>query len=195
MITLIVLAAGKSTRMKGLNKLLAIVQGKPMIRSVVEAALDSKVDETLVVLGWDERRVREVLTGLPCRVVVNSEYERGQSSSLRKGLKEVDPETQAVLILPGDIAHIDPTAIDKVVDSYTVEGGTILVASHKGRFGHPILMDRSLFREISEITEETQGLKSVIKKHESEIRLVETGSDNVLKDVDTPEDLHRLVSR
>jgi len=165
-----------------------------MIRSVVEAALDSKVDETLVVLGWDERKIREALAGLRCRLVVNSEYERGQSSSLKKGLKEIDPETQAVLILPGDIADIDSTAIDKVVDSYTVEGGIILVASHEGRFGHPILMDRSLFREVSEIGEETQGLKSVVKNHESEIRLIETGSDKVLKDVDTPEDLHRITS-
>jgi len=191
MITVIVLAAGKSTRMEGQNKLLAVVHGKPMIRGVVEAALDSKVDETLVVLGWEERKVREVLTDLPCRLIVNKEFERGQSSSLNAGLNEIAPETTAVLVLPGDIAEIDSRSIDKVIDSYISNGGTILVAAHKGKFGHPILIDRRLFSEIAQINEETRGLKSVVRKHENEIRLVETGSDSVLKDVDTPADLSR----
>jgi molybdenum cofactor cytidylyltransferase len=194
MITLIVLAAGKSTRMEGHNKLLAMVQGKPMIRAVVEAALDSKVDEIIVVLGWDENRVRELLADLPCRLIVNREFEKGQSSSLRAGLSEVDPETRAVLVLPGDIAKIDSRSIDKVVNSYILDGGTILVAAHNGRHGHPILIDRELFGDIAHITEETRGLKSVIKNHENEIRLVEVGTDNVLRDVDTPDDLHHLTS-
>ena len=194
MITLIVLAAGKSTRMEGHNKLLAMVQGKPMIRAVVEAALESKVDETLVVLGWDENRVRELLADLPCRLIVNREFQKGQSSSLKAGLSEVDPETRAVLVLPGDIAKIDSRSIDKVVNSYILGGGTILVAAHNGRHGHPILIDRKLFRDIAQITEETRGLKSLIKNHENEIRLIEVGTDNVLRDVDTPEDLHSLTS-
>ena len=194
MITLIVLAAGKSTRMEGHNKLLAEVQGKPMIRRVVEAALGSKVDETIVVLGWEENRVREALADLPCRLIVNREFEKGQSSSLKAGLDEVHPETTAVLVLPGDIAKIDSRSIDKVVNSYILDGGTILVAAHKGRYGHPILIDRTLFKDIVQITEETHGLKSVIKMHENEIRLVEVDTDIVLRDVDTPEDLHRLTS-
>ncbi len=194
MITLIVLAAGKSTRMEGCNKLLAEVQGKPMIRWVVEAALDSKVDEIIVVLGWDESLVRKVLADLPCRLVVNREFEKGQSSSLKKGLGKVDPTSRAVLVLPGDIAQIDSRSIDKVVNSYIKHGGTILVAAHNGRHGHPILIDKGLFNEIAQITEETHGLKSVIKKHENEIRVVEVDTDIVLRDVDTPEDLHRLTS-
>ena len=193
MITLIVLAAGKSTRMQGHNKLLEEIQGKPMIRRVVEAALDSKVDETIVVLGWDESRLREVLADLSCRLIVNREFDRGQSSSLKAGLDEVDPETKAVLVLPGDIAKIDFLSIDRVVNSYAADGGTILVAAHNGRHGHPILIDRKLFKEIAQITEETHGLKSLVKKYKNEIRLVEVDSDVVLRDVDTLEDL-RLAS-
>ncbi len=192
MITLIVLAAGKSIRMKGPNKLLAVVRGKPIIRGVVEAAVNSKVDETIVVLGWDKNRVEEVLAGIPCRLIVNTEFEKGQSSSLKAGLNEVGPETRAVLVLPGDIAKIDSRSIDKVVNSYILNGGTILIAAHNGRHGHPILIDRSLFRDIAQITEEGHGLKSVIKNHEDEIRLIEVGTDTVLMDVDTPEDLHSL---
>jgi molybdenum cofactor cytidylyltransferase len=194
MIALIVLAAGKSTRMEGHNKLLAEIQGKPMIRRVVEAAIRSKVDEIIVVLGWDEARVREVLAGLRCRLVVNKDFEKGQSSSLKTGLNEVNLDTSAVLVLPGDIAEIDYGSIDKVVNSYILNDGTILVAAHNGRHGHPILIDRKLFKDVAQISEETSGLKSVIKNHENEIRLVEVGTDNILRDVDTPEDLRRLAS-
>jgi len=194
MLSLIVLAAGKSTRMEGRNKLLAMVHGKPMIRLVVETALNSKVDEVIVVLGWEENKVREVLAGLPCRLVANREFEKGQSSSLRAGLKEVGRGTRAVLILPGDMARIDTPSIDKVVDSYKLNNGTIIIAAHNGKYGHPILLDRKLFGDIAQITEDTYGLKSVIKKHENDIRLVEVGTGNVLRDVDTPEDLQHLTS-
>ena len=64
-----------------------------------------------------------------------------------------------------------------------------MIAAHDGKRGHPILLDRRLFPEIERITEESYGLKAVVKKHEPEIRLVETGNGNVLKDIDTPYDL------
>jgi len=61
-----------------------------MIRCVVEVALKSKADEVIVVLGWEANLIREVLADLSCHLVVNHEYEHGQSSSLKIGLREVD---------------------------------------------------------------------------------------------------------
>jgi molybdenum cofactor cytidylyltransferase len=194
MISLIILAAGKSTRMLGQNKLLAIVHGEPMIRHVVQAALTSKVDEVIVVLGWEANLVKNALSGLPCRLIVNDDYEKGQSSSLKRGLREVGPQTRAILVLPGDIARIDSRSIDKVIETYNLKGGMVIVAAHQGRHGHPILFDRKLFPEIERITEESYGLKSVVRNHEFEVSLVETGTENVLRDVDTPQDL-REISR
>jgi molybdenum cofactor cytidylyltransferase len=178
--------------MGGKNKLLTKIDGKSMIRRVVENALSSKVDEVIVVLGWEAEQVRKELQDLPCRFAVNKEYERGQSSSVKAGLKEVGAATQALLILPGDIAMIDPRSINTVVDSYDHDKHLIVIASHNGRMGHPILLAKDLFEEIKRIDEETFGLKSVVKKHETEMTLVETGSDNALWDVDRPEDLRRI---
>lgn len=193
MLSIIVLAAGKSTRMLGRNKLLEMVQGKPIIRRVVKAALTSKADETIVVLGWEANLVRKVLVDLPCRLVVNHEYEQGQSSSLRIGFKNIGEKTSAALVLPGDMALIDSHSIDMVIDTYKAECGTVVIAAYRGKQGHPILLDKRLFPEISQITEQTHGLKSVVKKHELEVRLVETGTGNVLKDVDTPDDLEEIM--
>jgi len=178
--------------MQGRNKLLEMIDGKPMIRHVVEAACNSKVNDIIVVLGWEADKIRKAITDLHIRIAVNEEFERGQSSSLITGLKQIREDSQAILVLPGDIARIDSVSINKVVDAYDMNNGLIVVASHNGIHGHPILLDKQLFREIMEITEDTYGLKAVVKRHEAEIHLVETDNDNVLRDVDTQEDLHGL---
>jgi len=178
--------------MRGNNKLLAKIDGTPMIHRVVQAALESKTDEVIVVLGWEEEKLRDALAELPCRIVVNRTYEAGQSSSVKTGLAEIGPSTRAVLVLPGDIARINAGLINMVIERYDLGGCGIVIAAHDGRPGHPILFDRQLFPEIELINEETFGLKAVVKKHGSEVCLVETGSPNVLKDIDTPEDLKRL---
>jgi len=163
-----------------------------MIRKVVENALKSKVDEVIVVLGWEADKLREALLDLPCRLVLNKSYEAGQSSSVKVGLSEVGKATQAILILPADVALIDSRSINLVLDAYNLSGNLIVVASHAGKQGHPILFSNQLFAEIEEINEGTFGLKSVVQRHRSEVRLVEVGSENVLYDFDTPKDLKRL---
>jgi len=178
--------------MRGANKLLANIQGIPMIRRVVQAALASKVDEVIVVVGWEQDKVREALAQLRCRIVINKEYESGQSSSVKAGLVEVTRSTRAALVLPGDVALVDTHSIDMVLERYNIGGCLIVVAAHNGRSGHPILFDKQLFPEINQINEETFGLKAVVKRHQRDVCLVETGSQTVLKDIDTPQDLRTL---
>ena len=189
---MVVLAAGKSTRMRGPNKLLAEIEGVPMIRRVVRTALSSKVDEVVVVLGWEEEKIRTALAELECRITVNRNFEEGQSSSVRTGVSAINPSSEAVMILPGDVARIDVKSINMVAEKYERDRCLIVVAAYEGRSGHPILFDRKLFPEIGQIDEETFGLKAVVKKHADAVCLVETGLRNVLKDVDTVEDLEEL---
>jgi len=195
MLSLIVLAAGMSTRMPGRNKLLVKIDGKPIIRRVVEQALSSKVEEVIVVLGWEAEKIRRTLEDLPCRFVVNKAYRKGQSSSVKTGLKEIASGTEAILVLPGDVAMINPSSIDKVVEAYNDGKNSIVVASHAGKPGHPILLSKKLFAEIEQIDESNYGLKSVVSRHQTEVRMVETGSEEILLDVDTPNDLKRLSNK
>jgi molybdenum cofactor cytidylyltransferase len=192
MLSLIVLAAGKSTRMRGRNKLLVRIHKKAIIRRVVETTLSAYVDEVIVVLGWEANKVRDELRDLPCRFVVNEDYAKGQSGSVKAGLAEIEAGTEAVLILPGDVAMIDTHSINKVIEAYNKRNSPIVVASHAGRHGHPILLSKKLFNEIELINEATFGLKSVVDRHESEVQTVEIGSENVLLDIDTPQDLKHL---
>jgi molybdenum cofactor cytidylyltransferase len=191
MISLVVLAAGMSTRF-GENKMLYPIDDEPMVRRVVNTALSSSVDEVIVVVGFEAEKVKEALKGLRCRIVENPDYAiGGQSSSVKCGVRHINEKADAVIILPGDVAFIDATVINKVVEEYRRRKAKIIVAAHRGKPGHPILFDRSLIPEILTIDEAGYGLKAVVNRHKAEVVYVEANTPNVLLDIDRKADLNR----
>lgn len=194
MISLVILAAGKSTRMKE-NKLLLKINRETLIEHVVKTATESVVDEVVVVLGYEAQKVKERLAGLGCRVVTNENYEKGQSESVKVGLAAVSAGAEAVMFLPADVALIDAQSINKVANEYSRSKSPIVIASHQRQSGHPILIDRALFPEVSGVNEETLGLKAVINRHRTEVKHVEVGTENVLIDIDTQEEVNKYFGR
>ena len=187
-ISLIILAAGKSTRF-GSNKLLFEISGKKLVERVVETSLASKASEVVVVVGFEKEKMLPILEGYQCKIIFNPEFENGQSSSVLAGAKSVKNEAGAIMILPGDMAYVSVEHINKVIDEYNSLPSSIVVASFDNKMGHPILFDRALFNEILNITEKRFGLKEVVDRHRAEIRRVEVGSAEILLDVDVPEDI------
>jgi molybdenum cofactor cytidylyltransferase len=190
MISLVILAAGKSTRMKE-NKLLLKLDGETLIERVVKTAKGSSADEVIVVLGHEAEKVREQLVKLDCKLVVNENYMRGQSESVKVGLAAVLSSAEAVMILPADVALINAESINSVIDEHRKSKSQIVIASHEHQSGHPILLDRALFQEVSQIDESALGLKAVINRHRSEVKYVEVGTQNVLIDIDTREEFDK----
>ena len=190
LICLIVLAAGLSKRF-GKNKLLEKIDDSTIIERVVKNALASKADEVIVVLGHEAQMIKRALKNTNCKFMFNEKYEIGQSSSVKTGVNSVMGYAEALLVLPGDVALITPDAINMVIEEYVKSRSPIVVASHRGRLGHPILLDRSLFGQIMKINEESDGLKSVVNANRGLMKKVETGSDEILIDFDTEADLKR----
>jgi len=193
-ISLIVLAAGKSTRMKE-NKLLLKLNGETLIEHVVKVAKESSADEIVVVLGYEATKVKERLAKIDCKFAVNENYMKGQSESVKVGLSAISGNAEAVMILPADIALVDPESINRVLEEYRRSKSTIVIASYQQQSGHPILLDRTLFPEVSKIDEYTQGLKAVISRHRAEINYVEARTENVLVDIDTKEEFDKHFRR
>lgn len=189
MISLIVLAAGKSTRMKE-NKLLLKLNGETLIRHVVKTATRSNADEVIVVLGYEAEKVKQKLLRLQCKLIMNENYLKGQSESVKVGMSAVSSRAEAVMVLPADVALVDEQSINTLIDEYRRSKSRIVIASHQHQRGHPILLHRTLFPEISEIGEDTLGLKAVINRHKAEVKYVEVGTDNVLIDIDTQEEFN-----
>jgi len=190
MISLVILAAGKSTRMKE-NKLLLNIDGETLIEHVVRTARRSTVDEVVVVLGYEAQKLKEHLSGLDCKLVINENYAKGQSESVKAGLTAISSNADALMFLPADVALIDAQSINGVAEEYRRSKSRIIIASHNRQSGHPILIDRALFHEVAGINEETLGLKAVINRHRPEINYVAVGTENVLIDIDTQEEFNK----
>ncbi len=193
MIAAVILAAGTSSRV-GRPKQLLLFQGRPIIQHVIDAATAAKVDEIIVVLG---HAAEEVLSGFelrpPARVVINPDYEAGQSASLRIGLRSLGHHVKAAVILLGDQPGVSIEAIRAVVDAYERTGERVVRAVYGGEPGHPVLFDRRVWRE-AEAIEGDRGARDLLAQHPEWV--VEVPFEGKPPpDLDTWDDYKRLTEK
>jgi molybdenum cofactor cytidylyltransferase len=191
--SVVVFAAGLSTRF-GRNKLLERLGDSILVAHVVTEATHSRAHQVVVVGGYQFEELKRALDGFPCEVVYNEDYTRGQSFSVRKGMSMLNGSADAVMFEPGDMPLASRTLFDAVIFEYAKTRAPIVSAGYRGRPGHPILFERSLFEELKDVNESTRGLKKVVSAHRTEARIVET-SVGALFDLDTPYDLSLLKER
>jgi molybdenum cofactor cytidylyltransferase len=140
-IVVILLAAGRSQRMGGRNKLLMDADGQPMVRRVAVTLLNSRVREVIAVLGHDHARVAAALAGLPLRIVVNDEYALGQMSSVRAGIAATAEDPVAIVVALADQLALEPPDIDFLIDAFlALPEPKILVPAYRGQRGNPIVL-------------------------------------------------------
>ena len=189
----IVLSAGQSRRMGPQNKLLADIDGLPMIVRTVDALSASKVASITVVLGHEAEQVRAALSGKRVEFVENRDYAAGLSTSLRCGIAAVSQEVECALVCLGDMPQITPLEIDALLDDFApTEGRAICVPTHGGKRGNPVVIGRRFFAEIHDI-EGDVGARHLIGAYPELVHEVEMEGDAILLDIDTPEALARLT--
>jgi molybdenum cofactor cytidylyltransferase len=185
----IVLAAGRSTRMGEANKLIADIGGVPMVRRVVQAALASKTRPVLVVIGHQAAEVSAALAGLDVTLVTNPDYATGLSSSLKAGVRAVPEDCNGAVVILGDMPRVAPKHLDELMAAFAAQkGGAIIVPTHQGRRGNPLLWPTKFFPELLCLDGDA-GAKRLVATHAAELREVDLGTDAIFADVDTPEAL------
>ncbi len=196
-IAAIVLAAGQSRRMGNVNKLLVEVDGKPMVKHVLESLAASRAKPVVVVTGHDYAAVEKVLPKKGVTLTHNPDYASGLSSSLRRGLAALpdDPEgvpVDGVLVCLGDMPRVAPQVIDRLIAAFNpTEGRAICVPTWQGKRGNPVLFARRFFPEMQDIAGDT-GARALIGEHAEVVCEVAMDDDAVLLDIDTPEALEAL---
>jgi molybdenum cofactor cytidylyltransferase len=189
----VVLAAGGSTRM-GKPKQLLMVRGRPMLRRVCEAVCAIGLEQVVVVVGAHQEVVMKALDGLPAAVVVNEDWLRGLSGSLRAGIGALRPGIEAALVVLADQPALTPELLSTLVDRYRATGAPIVAPVYKGQRGNPVLFDRALFPELMGV-EGDRGGRQLLKRHERQVDQVETMDPAVLMDIDTWQDYESLAER
>jgi molybdenum cofactor cytidylyltransferase len=181
----IVPAAGRSERF-GSPKLVAGLQGEPLLARTLRSLLDGHVARVVVVASSAGAFERVPLIHDPrvC-VVVNPQPERGMFSSVQVGLAVADGDP--ILILPGDMPFVREATVVAVLDAYGRSPG-LIVPQHHARHGHPIALPGSI-RQAALAASPSASLSDVIKSLHLETIEIEVPDKGILRDVDTPADL------
>jgi molybdenum cofactor cytidylyltransferase len=193
-VSALLLAAGESRRMGGRNKLLLPVGGEPLLRRCAHTLLDSPVSQLVVVLGHEAERVRPALDGLALTMVENEHYREGQMTSVHAGLAALTAPCDAVMICLADQPLLDPEDIRRLTEAFAETDRAVLVPTHRGRRGNPIMLSWPHRGEIL-AGQRNLGCRHFIEKHPALVSTVEMPNDHVLFDLDTQEDYRILQVR
>lgn len=187
-IAAVVLAGGRGTRMGGPNKLLAEIDGTALVRHAVKAALASTASRVVVVTGHAAEAVTEALAGLLVEFVHNPRYAEGLSTSLRTGLGRLGAEVDGALVVLADMPFTTSENLNRIIAAHDPEeGALIVVPTHNGKRGNPVLWSRRFFADLMAVSGDTGG-RHLIGAHAEHVAEVEIGP-SVLLDLDTPEAL------
>ena len=185
----VVLAAGRSTRMGAINKMLAEIGGKPLVRIAVEQAIASRAKPVIVVTGHEREKVEATLKGLPVHLVHNPDFSEGLGSSLKAGIAAVPEEADAAIVCLGDMPQVDAALINRLIAAFDPErGALVVVPSIEGRRGNPVVWSRRFFHDLMTIQGDV-GARHLIGNYAEAVVEVPVAGEAALTDVDTPESL------
>ena len=188
-IAAVVLAAGRSTRMGGPNKLLAEIRGRPLVRIVVDEAVASHAKPVIVVVGHERGEVEKALAGLPVQFVHNPDFAQGLGTSLKAGIAAVPAEADGAIVCLADMPQVDASLLNRLIAAFDPDRGALIVMpTAEGRRGNPVLWSRRFFPDLMAI-EGDVGARHFIGRYSEAAVEVPLEGKAALVDVDTPEAL------
>jgi molybdenum cofactor cytidylyltransferase len=186
---ILILAAGASSRMRGTDKLLQRVDGKPLLRHIAEVALASG-SPVGVTLPPDATARQAALEGLPLRLLLVPDASEGMSRSLVRGvlaLGRAGPD-DGLMILPADMPGFTTAALETLVLQFQTDPTRILRGgTQEGQPGHPAIFPRDLWPALGRVTGD-EGGRSVLQQNTDRVRMIPLPGQMAVLDLDTPED-------
>lgn len=197
-IAAVILAAGLSSRYRAqdtqtVSKVLVDLDGRPLVRHVIDEALCSRCAPIVVVTGYAHEAVEAALTDADVTLVNNPDYETGLASSLKRGIGRLPVNSQGAIVLLADMPKISTAVINKLIGIFVQHpDADAIVPVYNGTRGNPVLLARSLFPQIMQLKGD-QGAKPLLEAAKSERVIYVTIDDEaVATDVDTPDALATL---
>ncbi|PWT83560.1 MAG: hypothetical protein C5B57_06635 [Blastocatellia bacterium] len=194
-ISAIILAAGKSTRMGRPKANLRLGPNDTFLSRIVHTFHTVSVDDVLVVVGHDAALIVDTFsrTDARARFVTNAKYEDGQLSSFICGLNAIDrPDVEATLMTLVDVPLVTPRTVRAVIERWRETRAPIVRPVSGSEHGHPILIARSLFDAIRH-SDPASGAKGVVRAHASAVGDVEVDDRGAFVDFDTDADYQELT--
>ena len=186
----IILAAGGSVRMGDQNKLLETIHGTPMIKKVVQSALNSNLETVYIIIGHEAKLIRQCISDELVHWVENPAWSSGMASSIRYGIKALKNNYDGAMILLGDMPFIESIIINQLLAQYQKK--KIVVPVKDGRQGNPVLFSSAFFADLKLLGGD-KGAKPIIKKNPDSVIIANVLRDTIFHDLDTPDQIKERI--
>ncbi len=184
-----VLAAGSATRF-GSTKQLATLDGVPLVQRVTNVATAVCANNVVLVLGHDWQAVRDACSPIQGFVVVNDRYADGLGSSIASATRAVQHAAHAIVVLLADQALISAEHVQALCDAWSGADDEIVATAYADTLGVPALFPRGCFAELAGLRGDSGGRHLL---SDERFRLKEVVFEPAAVDVDTPDDLKRIL--
>ncbi len=188
MLSAIILAAGTSSRMGKVNKLLLALNDEAILVQTVKNILAAKPHECIVVLGHESEEVRQQLRNYPLKFTVNPDYATGMTSSIQCGIRAAS-DVDGYMICLGDLPFITANDYQKIMtdfqQNYLKNKQTIALPFYEKQSGNPVIFS-SFYRQQILAHQEPEGCRNIVKANTKNILKINIKSNRILKDIDTP---------
>lgn len=181
---ILILAAGSSTRMGKAKQLLPF--GKTTLLGLaIENALQSKVNKVYCVLGANAKAIQKSIGHYPIKIITNSEYHLGLSSSIKAGIEHLKLEAyDAILIMLADQPNVDVQYLNQFLIEINEQPTKIIASNYSGSFGVPAIFPKSFYPELQELSGD-KGAKTFLNSLNEDVVKIDSLK---LSDIDTPQD-------
>lgn len=191
----ILLAAGASRRMAGVNKLLLEINGVPLVKRSLFALSGSGIDELVVVLGHEADRIEPLLADFPVRIVRAPTAEAGQMASVHAGLAALAGDFDAIVVALADQPLLNAQDVSALIGAFKKrERGSIVVPTFEGARGNPIILAGDLRARILDAGLNL-GCRHLVDSHPELVATFAAANDHYTFDLDAREDIERLETR
>lgn len=191
----VLLAGGASRRFGADNKLLAAVDGAPMVARVAREILAGGVGELVVVTGAERAAYLEALAGIPARFIQNDRWDEGIGGSIAAGVGAISNAPQGAFVVPGDLPHLTADVFRQLARAFAEAGGeqVVVPVTASGEQRNPVLWPRRLFPELAALSG-PRGGKSLLDSLGDGRLDVAFADECVFTDIDTADDYARLIA-
>jgi molybdenum cofactor cytidylyltransferase len=213
----ILLSSGSSKRF-GSEKLLACLpSGETLLERALRIHLRSQISPLIVVVSPNLGTIISQNTGafsfskltiekrcdtwhaFSCkwgcgRLIINENFQRGMSSSIKKGIRGLIGEEKAggLMVSLADLPLLSPETINFFIKRFLVERAGFLLPVFNDITGHPVIFNYNRFKNDIDQLRGDVGLRSLLKKYPNAVQTVPWQDDSVIYDIDTPKDLQQL---
>jgi molybdenum cofactor cytidylyltransferase len=195
MLSAVILSGGASQRM-GSPKALLPYQGRPFLEHLIAVTSHPKIGARRIVLGAHAELIADAVRLAADEVVINTEWEKGQLSSIQAGIRSLPAGTDGMILCLIDHPLISATLVDELIERFYLGSRTppIVLPVYQGKRGHPVIFSAGVYEELL-VAPMDQGARSVVWAHAGEVAEVVTLEQGCVLNLNDPETVHRALGR